>query len=152
MNHQLAGYVGPVGIWPTFAILSGMIWLTMLMPGNISASSEQSKSMASDMATCGGLAVTIRGTPGDDILVGSEGPDVIHGLEGNDVIDGLGGDDVICGGPGKDVLRGFDGDDKLYGQSGDDTLNGGDGNDRLYGGEKYQRLATSILRGRSTAG
>jgi Ca2+-binding RTX toxin-like protein len=63
--------------------------------------------------SCAGLAPTIVGTTGDDVLRGTVGPDVVSGLAGNDEIDGLAGDDVICGGPGADVLAGGDGNDQL---------------------------------------
>jgi hypothetical protein len=85
-------------------------------------------------AHCHGLAVTIFGTAGHDVLRGTPGPDVIHGLGGNDTISGLDGDDVICGGPGHDVIMGGPGHDTLLGGPGNDTLSGGDGNDILIGG------------------
>jgi Ca2+-binding RTX toxin-like protein len=128
MSHRFSWPVISIFKSAILSTLSGMMVITMSMLANVHAST------ASATMTCGGLAVTILGTPGDDILTGTEGGDVIHGLEGNDVIDGLGGDDVICGGPGRDVLNGGDGNDKLYGQGSDDILNGGDGDDRLYAG------------------
>ncbi len=99
--------------------------------------------------TCQDRAVTIRGTPGADVLSGTPGDDVIHGDGGNDRIIGRGGHDVICGGPGNDrleggtgddVLLGDEGDDVLLGNQGDDLLLGGDGNDRLEGGLDKDRL------------
>jgi hypothetical protein len=101
----------------------------------IANSHKKSEVMASELVTCGGLAVTIFGTSDDDVLTGTSEVDVIHGMEGNDTINGLGGDDVICGGPGRDIVSGGDGNDKLYGQGGDDTLKGGAGRDKLYGGQ-----------------
>lgn len=84
--------------------------------------------------TCDGLAPTIRGTDGADLLRGTDGRDVIMGLGGNDVIDGLQADDVICGGAGDDRLIGSSGDDTLLGGFGADELLGGNGDDRLVGG------------------
>jgi Ca2+-binding RTX toxin-like protein len=81
--------------------------------------------------TCEGLAPTILGTAGDDVITGTPGNDVIHGLDGNDRIDGGGGNDVICGGVGRD---------EIYGGSGDDLLSGGRGRDRLVGGADTDRL------------
>ena len=72
--------------------------------------------------TCRGLAVTIPGGPGDDVLIGTVDADVIHGFGGNDIIEGLDGDDVMCGGDGNDILRGG---------AGGDTLDGGPGIDRV---------------------
>lgn len=89
---------------------------------------------AADSAdTCRGRAVTIMGTPGDDVITGTDGPDVIKGLGGNDVIYGLKGRDIICGGGGNDIIYGGLGDDWLYGGSGDDKLYGHKGHDRLFG-------------------
>ena len=84
--------------------------------------------------TCAGLAATIVGTPGNDVLTGTNGPDVIHGLSGNDTINGGNGDDIICGGNGNDTLNGGNGNDRLFGENGTDTLNGNNGNDALDGG------------------
>jgi len=79
---------------------------------------------------CLGMAATIVGTGGNDLLVGTGGPDVIAGLRGDDVIRGWGGDDLLCGGGGDDLLRGGAGDDLLDGGPGDDAIAGGPGVDR----------------------
>ena len=94
---------------------------------------------------CGGWAVTLVGTPGDDVLTGTLGPlysyrDVIRGYGGNDTISGGDGDDVICGDDGDDLILGERGDDVLYGGDGNDRLRGATGNDRLYGGAGSDRL------------
>jgi hypothetical protein len=83
---------------------------------------------------CRGLAATIVGTDGRDIIIGTTGPDVIHGLGGNDVIHGLRGNDVICGGPGRDRIFGGRGRDKIFGEEGRDRLDGGTGRDLCRGG------------------
>ncbi|MGY1779585.1 ExeM/NucH family extracellular endonuclease [Geodermatophilus sp. SYSU D01036] len=83
---------------------------------------------------CDGLAPTIRGTAGDDVLRGTNGVDVIMGLGGEDTISGGNGDDVVCGGAGDDTLSGENGDDVLLGGFGVDTLDGGNGEDTLVGG------------------
>ena len=70
-------------------------------------------------------AGTLRGTTGDDVLVGTDGADVLRGSAG---------DDVLCGLAGDDELRGDNGHDTLYGGPGDDTLLAGAGDDRAYGG------------------
>lgn len=103
--------------------------------------------------TCNGLAATIVGTPGDDVIDGTPGPDVIVGLEGNDIIRGGLGDDVICGGPGEDNIAGQGGNDILFGDQDDDHLDGGEGgccnpvtnsgDDILYGGQGDDELHTS---------
>src|SRR5688500_2932857 len=61
-------------------------------------------------ATCDGLAATVVGTHGDDILVGTEGPDVIAGLVGSERVEGHGGGVRVCGGSGADVLVADDDD------------------------------------------
>src|SRR3954452_17089886 len=92
---------------------------------------------------CDGKKVTIKGTAGNDHIVGKKASDVIYGGGGDDVITGgPNGNDTICGGPGNDKIdggRGFDslhgegGDDKLEGDTGSDNIDGGDGDDALSG-------------------
>jgi Ca2+-binding RTX toxin-like protein len=92
---------------------------------------------------CDGKKVTIKGTAGNDHIVGKKASDVIYGGGGNDVITGgPNGNDTICGGPGDDNIdggRGFDslhgegGNDKLEGDTGSDSVDGGDGDDALSG-------------------
>ena len=72
-------------------------------------------------ARSGGI---VKGTGGNDVILGSTGADIIYGR---------GGDDVICGGGGADTLFGDSGADRLYGGADGDTLNGGDANDRPFG-------------------
>jgi hypothetical protein len=74
---------------------------------------------------------TIRGTAGNDRLVGTSRADVICGLGGDDVLLGKGGNDRIVGGPGKDRLDGGVGRDTLEARDGAaDRLIGGSGRDR----------------------
>lgn len=79
------------------------------------------------VATCAGIAATVRGTDGRDVLYGTAGNDVIAAGGGDDLVYGLGGNDVVCGGAGKDILIGGGGNDKLLGESDDDRLKGGRG-------------------------
>ena len=83
---------------------------------------------------CDGVAATIQGTAGDDVLVGTAGNDVIVAKNGDDVVRGGGGHDVICGGGGDDLLIGNDGADRIFGGNGADTLEGRRGRDLLDGG------------------
>jgi hypothetical protein len=76
---------------------------------------------------------TIRGTNGNDRLVGTRRKDFICGLAGNDRIRGRGGHDVIRGGRGRDRLHGGKGNDRLYGNAGRDLVRGQSGRDRLVG-------------------
>ena len=93
----------------------------------------------------------LRGSAGDDVLMGDKGFNVIWGNAGDDMIMGRGetnvddgdifdvlfggkGNDTLSGGPGNDALDGQMGDDELRGDEGGDTLTGGPGADKLYGG------------------
>jgi hypothetical protein len=77
----------------------------------------------------GHLRCTIRGTTGDDELVGTEVRDVICARGGDDVIEGATGKDVVYAGPGADRVLGRPGNDVLIGGAGADVLNGGGGVD-----------------------
>jgi Ca2+-binding RTX toxin-like protein len=79
------------------------------------------------------LPVTMRGGPGNDVLVGGSGPDKLIGGEGNDKVAGRGGSDVLYGGPGNDELLGGPGNDVLRGGS-TDVMDGGSGHNTLIRG------------------
>jgi Ca2+-binding RTX toxin-like protein len=79
---------------------------------------------AAAQGSCLGAAVTIPGTPGDDVLPGTEGNDVIDAQGGNDLIDGAGGDDLICAGTGADLALGGVGNDRVEGGTEADLLVG----------------------------
>ncbi|HYO37696.1 MAG TPA: ExeM/NucH family extracellular endonuclease [Geodermatophilus sp.] len=83
---------------------------------------------------CDGLAPTLLGTDGADVLRGTNGRDVVVARGGDDVVTGANGDDVVCGNLGDDRLAGDNGADVLLGGAGDDVLEGGNGDDRLVGG------------------
>ncbi|MES2946587.1 MAG: calcium-binding protein, partial [Pseudomonadota bacterium] len=85
----------------------------------------------------------LKGTTGNDSLIGTStadelfadlGNDTINGLAGKDTLYGEDGDDLMDGGEDADRLRGGTGDDTLSGGAGNDTMGGDDGNDRLDGG------------------
>lgn len=81
---------------------------------------------------CFGLAPTITGSPGSDLLEGTSGPDVIHGGDGDDVLLGGGGNDVLCGGDGNDLVSGGKGIDFVVGGTGADTVRGDHGADWIF--------------------
>ncbi|HYQ79419.1 MAG TPA: hypothetical protein VEP91_09975 [Solirubrobacterales bacterium] len=107
--------------------------------------------------TCRGVAATVSGTAGDDVLLGTPGPDVIVAFGGNDRIVSRSGQDLVCAGggadfvgagtaadrvfagPGPDRLLGRGGPDLLKGSGGNDVLKGGGGADRLRGGRGSDR-------------
>jgi hypothetical protein len=87
-----------------------------------------------DAGACRGVAATLVGTTGPDIINGTADRDVILGRGGDDIINGLDGDDVICAGFGDDLVRGGGGDDRVFGDGGADRLLGVGGDDRINGG------------------
>ena len=84
----------------------------------------------------------LKGTDGNDRLVGNwwsenlygeGGDDQLYGNNGNDYLNGGSGNDYLNGGSDNDVIDGGDGNDYLDGAIGDDTLRGGNDNDTIYG-------------------
>ncbi len=75
----------------------------------------------------------IRGTNGNDQLVGDDGNNTLSGRRGDDQLQGLAGDDLLLGGKGDDALDGGTGNDLVFGGTGNDSLLGGEGNDILIG-------------------
>jgi Ca2+-binding RTX toxin-like protein len=82
----------------------------------------------------------VRGTDGNDAIVGAEGVDVVHGglgsdhisgLDANDSLYGQAGDDTLVGGAGVNWLEGGDGNDAVESDGHGDTLVGGAGADSL---------------------
>jgi Ca2+-binding RTX toxin-like protein len=65
-----------------------------------------------------------KGSPDDDMIVGSHAADSITGQTGNDLLDGGNGSDQLAGGQGNDALYGGAGSDTLDGGAGDDVLQG----------------------------
>jgi uncharacterized repeat protein (TIGR01451 family) len=111
--------------------------------------------------TCGGLPVTIVGTPGADVLTGSAGNDVILAGAANDRIFSFGGKDLICAGAGNDLVKAGArsdkvlagrGADRIFGGGGGDALRGGRGPDRIRGGRGADLLAGGPGRDRCFGG
>ena len=76
----------------------------------------------------------IRGTKGDDVILGAGGAETINGRGGNDRICSVGGADRVKGGTGNDRIDGGKAADRLDGGAGNDTLVGGRAKDLLKGG------------------
>jgi hypothetical protein len=68
--------------------------------------------------------VTMRGGPGDDVLVGGGGRDRLLGGPGDDELVGRHADDRLYGGPGDDLLLGGRGADVCNGGGGSNSLRG----------------------------
>jgi len=71
----------------------------------------------------------LKGTSGDDLLIGTPVADPVEGLAGNDTIEGRASNDTLDGGAGNDILKGEEGNDRLIGGAGVDQFIGGMGND-----------------------
>src|SRR5690606_17414892 len=86
---------------------------------------------------------TRNGTSGNDFIAGENGvADTMNGGAGNDIMFGGTGDDMLTGGAGDDLLVGGAGDDRYAGEAGDDTClwRAGDGVDRIDGGTDYDTV------------
>ena len=83
---------------------------------------------------CRGVAGTVFGTPGADVVKGTPANDVIVTGSGKDRVIGLKGRDLICSGGGRDKVSGSGGKDRIFGEGGKDNLRGGGGKDRVVGG------------------
>ena len=70
----------------------------------------------------GPKGLTLKGTKGDDVLIGSARDDKLHGGKGDDELFGLAGRDKLLGDAGNDFLDGGAGSDKAHGGRGDDVL------------------------------
>jgi Ca2+-binding RTX toxin-like protein len=86
--------------------------------------------MGADVSSVVYVSSGLRGTAGDDTLIGGLNDDVIQGVRGNDKLTGARGNDTLDGGSGNDTLLGNEGDDQLFGGRGDDDLSGGAGIDQ----------------------
>jgi Ca2+-binding RTX toxin-like protein len=83
---------------------------------------------------------SLRGTRGNDVIVGTNGEDRVHARSGNDIICGRGGADDLDGGLGNDSIAGEEGSDELDGGNGSDLLCGNNGNDELDAGNGEDQL------------
>jgi Ca2+-binding RTX toxin-like protein len=79
--------------------------------------------------------IYIRGTSGNNSLIGGAGDDPILAREGNDTVWGSTGNDWIYGDIGNDILGGDQDNDTIWGGDGNDTIYGWTGNDYLSGDE-----------------
>jgi uncharacterized repeat protein (TIGR01451 family) len=128
--------------------------------GNNSATAT-TQVIKAPVPTCGGVAATIVGTPGADVLTGSAGNDVVLAGASNDRIFTFGGKDLICAGAGSDLVkagarsdevRAGPGADRIFGGGGSDALRGGRGPDRIRGGRGADLLVGGPGRDRCFGG
>jgi RTX calcium-binding nonapeptide repeat (4 copies)/NHL repeat len=99
--------------------------------------------------TCLGRPVTIvavagagltRGTPGNDVIVGSKAADRIASGGGRDRVCSRGGDDRVSTGAGGDRVSAGPGDDRVSTGGGADRINPGSGGDRVSSGSGDDRI------------
>jgi len=83
----------------------------------------------------------LRGTTGDDYILGGWGNDTLHGGTGHDALFGGAGDDELNAGWGRDTLSGGAGDDVLHLGRGSALATGGAGADQFHA----DVLANSII-------
>ena len=88
--------------------------------------------MAFVLVPASALALTIIGTNGDDVIIGSPQRDRIAALGGDDQVDAAGAADRVRAGEGNDRVGGGEGPDRMSGGPGDDTQAGGEGDDHIY--------------------
>jgi|CXWL01.1.fsa_nt_gi Ca2+-binding RTX toxin-like protein len=81
------------------------IAMTATDSGNLSATDQFA------FAISGPLPQTLRGTSGNDVLIGGRGDDTLTGLAGNDTLIGGLGHDLFDGGTGTDTMQGGAGND-----------------------------------------
>ena len=80
-----------------------------------------------------GQSLRLRGSGGNDILIGGTAADRLYGGADNDLLQGNGGNDYLKGEAGIDTLEGGPDNDSLVGGAGNDVLRGEGGNDYLIG-------------------
>ena len=106
-----------------------------------------------DLGLCNGLAVTIAGTQGDDVITGTPGVDVITAGAGDDVVSAGAGNDVVCGRAGEDTIDGGTNADNIVGGPGSDGITAGDGDDSVLGSDGddgvFAGAGTDQIRGQS---
>ena len=93
-----------------------------------------------------GMAEQGVGNEADNALRGTQGDNRLLGRGGQDNIQGFAGDDLLYGNTGNDQISGGFDDDQLFGGSGNDTLQGNMGVDRLTGGvgaDLFQFVSTA---------
>ncbi len=96
------------------------------------------------------LAKVLKGTSGDDKLIGSKngdkligkgGDDILRSSEGGDLVIGNKGDDFIKSGKGFDEIRAGKGDDEIHVRDGKpDQIDCGPGNDTVLADEEEDGL------------
>lgn len=85
-----------------------------------------------------GGKVVIRGTAGDDLVLGGSNHNLLLGGEGNDCIITGGGGGQAYGNAGDDIIFGSENDERLVGGHGNDECHPAGGNDIIVGCEKVE--------------
>jgi len=93
----------------------------------------------------------IRGSEGDDNVIGTEKADRIFAKAGDDFIDAGAGDDTIYDEAGDDVARGGEGDDTFFNTNGNDRLFGDAGDDTFFVSRAFSLAETIEISGAAGA-
>ena len=73
------------------------------------------------------MAKVIKGTPGDDKLIGSKSADTLVGKAGHDILRSAEGPDLVKGNRGKDLIKAGKGSDEVHAGKGADEIHARDG-------------------------
>ena len=73
------------------------------------------------------IAKVLKGTNGDDKLIGSKNGDKLIGKGGNDILRSGKGGDLVIGGKGEDFIKGGQAFDEIRAGKGDDEIHVRDG-------------------------
>ena len=121
--------------------------------GTVETVTSPATTVTGDFVAANGVAQTLLGTEGQDIINGGGGADIISGFGENDIIDGGTGIDSIAGGAGNDTIAGGDGNDMLNGDAGNDIFNYviGDDADAVNGGARFRHAQHHRHGGRQYA-
>ena len=119
-NYSTAHSVKYIKIGTTKKAVSDYLPKPAPTPPSTKSPTEIPAGMDSSPAQLNG---SIRGTEGDDVLVGTSG---------NDTIKALGGNDIIYAGAGADNIMGGAGNDQVYAGKGNDVILGGGGQNTFY--------------------
>ena len=127
----IGGRLGGLGGWAVVAALL----MSSCSEAGVGLAADPAELALQTVSDCPDGYNIIEGTDDDDRrLKGTNGNDCILGHDGNDVIHGRGGDDYLVGGQGDDTIVGGAGDDQIFGEAGADTISGGHGGDTIQGG------------------
>ena len=124
-----------------FVLIVFVVILIHFIPQNVNAITGHGQVIIVPVLFCGKTIDqfnhVIKGTTGNDVLIGNNGNNLIQGFGGDDIIIGGKGNDCLIGGDDDDIIIGGRGNDNMQGDNGDDVLIGGQGNNVINGGNGF---------------